>query len=82
MGGGHYYDTRSASGLAAALGSALSPGFEVIDSAGAIITTGTVGGEDVIVNAGLYTVRVLSNPPVLFHDVEVTRDKASELTLE
>jgi Mg-chelatase subunit ChlD len=70
LGGGQYVQSTDASTLDQALTRALRQSFEVVDDRAAIICTGVVGGEPVVLPAGRYTVR-LRNQPTASTRVEI-----------
>ncbi|HUG44390.1 MAG TPA: VWA domain-containing protein, partial [Acidobacteriota bacterium] len=56
LGRGRYFDADSAEELSKSLEEALHPSFSVIDAAGKVVATGTLGGEPVSVPGGSYSV--------------------------
>jgi hypothetical protein len=62
---GRYIDARNAGELLTALEQTLKLEYVVLDSAGAEAGRGIVGGEEVKVKAGTYTIRVLLSPQPL-----------------
>jgi len=70
-GGGQYFNAGSGEQLGAALRDALLPKFQVIDASDTVIATGTVGGKAFAAPVGTYRVRVSTDPPLEFPDVEV-----------
>jgi hypothetical protein len=81
LGGGRYFHAASAAELATSLRAALRPGFELIDAAGVTVAVGVVDGPAVAVPAGVYTVRVLTNPVRVLGDIRVATDATVELPL-
>lgn len=71
LGGGQYFDASSAAELAGALASSVALPFEVLDAAGELVARSTVNGSAVELEGGIYTVRVLSEEPVVFENVAV-----------
>ncbi len=57
-GSGAYFDAQGAAALNDAMAKAMRPGFEVVDSQGAVVGEGLAGGEPVRVMPGNYTVRL------------------------
>ncbi|MEX2536290.1 MAG: VWA domain-containing protein [Trueperaceae bacterium] len=80
LGGGRFFDASDEEGLAAALGAALEPSFEVLDVGGTVVISGTVGGDPVSVPPGIYTVRV-SGSGEMFEEVRVRGDDEQQLLL-
>jgi hypothetical protein len=79
-GGGTYLDAQDADGLADAIARAVGAPFQVLDSDGVVVGSGTVGGEAVSVPPGTYRVEVRTDPPVTWGPVAVETGRA--LTLE
>ncbi len=77
LGGGQYFDARNAAELASALEHSVSPVFEVLDGDGVVVARGTVGGTTVRLEAGTYSVRVLTEPALALHDVQVDDGETS-----
>lgn len=71
LGGGQYFDATDAAELAEALERSVAPPFEVLDGAGAVVARGTVDGPVLELPGGAYTIRVLTEPPVLLEDVHI-----------
>lgn len=71
LGGGQYFDATSAAELAGALQSSVTLPYEVLNADGNLIARGTVNGSGIDLDGGVYTVRVLSEEPVVFNDVSV-----------
>lgn len=81
-GGGAYYDADRPEDLAEAVRRALLPSFDVVGSDGAIVATGQVGGGEVVVPPGTYTIRVLSDPPRDYPGVTVTGGRTASVAFE
>jgi hypothetical protein len=79
-GGGTYLDAQDADGLADAIARAVGAPFQVLDSDGVVVGSGTVGGEAVSVPPGTYRVEVRTDPPVTWDPVAVETGRT--LTLE
>ncbi|HLU81894.1 MAG TPA: hypothetical protein VKZ43_00705, partial [Trueperaceae bacterium] len=75
-----YVDVASFEGLSEAIAAALTPGYEVFDTAGALVATGRVG-ESVELPMGVYRVRVLTAPAEIFDDVRVPGDGSVRVAL-
>lgn len=58
LGGGSYFSADDATGLQAALSGAVQPVFEVTDSSGRAVATGTAGGEPITLVPGSYSVKI------------------------
>jgi hypothetical protein len=71
FGGAMHFDASTDDQLAGAMRDALRPKFQVLDGTDTVIADGTAGGEAVSVPAGKYRVRVLTNPPAEFNDIQV-----------
>jgi hypothetical protein len=80
-GGGAYFDAQGSEELAAALASAVSARFTVLDATGAEVGTGSIGGAPITVPPGLYTVVVATAPEVRFDEVFVAPGASLELEL-
>jgi hypothetical protein len=71
LGHGASFDAQNEADLNAALAKALAAPFRVYDTEGALVGSGTVGGEAVKLDAGTYRVDVLTDPVITFDDVVV-----------
>jgi hypothetical protein len=81
LGGGSYFDARDPDELQRAIAVAVSAPYEVRDEAGALVATGTVGGDPVDVPPGRYRIVVLTDPEAIFEAVVVASGQAVELQL-
>lgn len=81
-GGGAYYDADKPEALAEAVRRALLPSFDVVDAAGNTIATGLVGGGEVEVPPGTYTIRVMSDPPRDYPNVVISSGKTASVAFE
>jgi hypothetical protein len=81
LGGGTYFDAADAETLGKALRAAISAPFEVRDGSGDLVARGTVGGDPVDAPTGIFEVRVLVEPPVVFEDVFLQSDADVTLTM-
>jgi VWA domain-containing protein len=79
LGGGRYFDAAGAEQLSGSLEQALRPGFEVLSAEGRVVASGQVDGPPVELAAGVYRVRVSTNPPQVFERVEVEAERAARL---
>lgn len=80
LGGGQYFDAADASELADALERSVAPPFEVTDASGTVVARGTAFGPPVELPGGTYSIRVLTDPVLLFDNVLID-GAAVELTL-
>jgi hypothetical protein len=81
LGGGEYFDARRADELEEALSAAISMPYRILDSTGAVVGKGTIGGEPITVSSSTYAVEVETDPPVRFEEVYVAPGETVELTL-
>jgi hypothetical protein len=81
LGNGSYFDATSAEELDEAIAAAVQAPFQVLDETGAVVASGTVGGEAVKLPAGTYTVVVLTDPEQRFENVAIEDGGEAELTL-
>lgn len=77
LGGGSYFDARSAEELSRSLRTVISGPFRVVDGDGNVVATGVVGGAEVILPSGNYRVEMVGSPQQVLDSVEI---RASELT--
>lgn len=77
LGGGRYFDATDRGSLERALAQALAETFEVVSATGAVVARGTVGGDEVAVPPGVYSVRIGAGAAALREGVEV---RAGEVT--
>lgn len=82
LGGGRYFSANDKQGLSDAIATALQVTYSVYDESGTKITTGTVGGDPVELEAGEYRIIVASSPQREFDQVTVTGSRPTVLTLE
>ena len=80
--GGRYIDARNAGELLAALDQALKLGIVAIDAAGKEVGRGAVGGEAVKLQAGDYTIRVLTSPQPVEFKLTIRAGEQRELRLK
>jgi hypothetical protein len=80
--GGRYIDARNAGELLAALEQALKLEFVAVDAAGKEAGRGVVGGDDIKLAAGAYTLRVLLSPQPVELKVTVKSGEQRALTLK
>ena len=58
---------------------ALETKFNVLEATGEVVAAGMTNGDRVTVPAGIYTVRVLTSPPLAFENVRLRGDDSIEL---
>jgi len=81
LGGGAYYDATNAAELSQAIAKVAQAPFKVLDSAGNVVATGTVGGDPIDLPPGTYTVDVLTDPEQTIDQVVVEEDKPTVVQL-
>jgi len=79
LGGGLYFNATSSEELGRAMHQALETKFNVLDATGEVVASGLTNGARVTVPAGIYTVRVLTSPPLVFENVRLRGDDSIEL---
>lgn len=77
LGGGGYFDARSASELSKSLRTVISGPFRVLDEKGNVVGQGIIGGTEIILPAGTYRVETVGSSPMAKEDVQI---KPRELT--
>jgi hypothetical protein len=81
LGGGRYIEAADRASLSAALDAAFTAPYLVFDASGSLVAQGTVGDEGVEVEAGIYRVEVLTDPPAVFEAVDLTAGTERALTV-
>jgi len=81
LGNGRYIEAADRASLKSALGQVLAAPYLVFDADGVLVAQGVVGDEGVAVEAGVYRVEVLTDPPRTFEDVELGAAAETTLTL-
>lgn len=81
LGGGRYLDAPDRAGLAAALQTAFTAPYLVFDEEGTLVAQGLTGDDGVEVEASVYRVDVLTDPPQTFEAVDVEAGAQIELPL-
>ncbi len=71
LGGGQYFDANSAAELSEAVTVSVALPFEVADADGVVVARGTVGGPQLEIDGGVYTVTVLAEEPIVIPDVRI-----------
>ena len=71
LGGGAYFDARSADELAASLRTVISGPFRVLDASGSVVARGVIGGAEVVLPVGVYRVETVGGTPRVLEDVEI-----------
>lgn len=79
-GGGRYFDASGEEELSESVKQALRPKFQVLNAAGEVLQSGTVGDEAVELPVGTYTVKVLTSPPQTFENVQITSEQQTDVT--
>ncbi|MEZ5299700.1 MAG: VWA domain-containing protein [Verrucomicrobiales bacterium] len=77
LGGGSYFDARSAEELAKSIRSVISGPYRVLDQDGNVAATGVIGGAPVVLPAGTYRLETVGGTPLVIEDVAI---KPRELT--
>jgi Mg-chelatase subunit ChlD len=80
-GNGSFFDASGGDELAAAVTAAVSAPYRVYGPDDEPIVGGTVGGDPVTLEPGMYRVEVLGDPPVVFDDVHIGGGQVVGLTL-
>jgi hypothetical protein len=81
LGGGSYFDASGADALIESILTAVSPPYRVHGASGAVVADGTIGGDPVELDPGVYRVEVLLDPPIESVDVRVPPGETVELVL-
>ncbi len=82
LGGGRYFDADNEAALASAMQQALQPKFQVLDEQSNTVAEGTAGGESVALDAGTYTVRVLTSPVRMVTGVQIAPSQQRKLSVD
>jgi hypothetical protein len=77
LGGGSYFDARSADELQRSLRTVISGPFKVLNGKGQVMARGIIGGAEIILPAGSYRIETMGNPAQVIESVTV---KPGELT--
>lgn len=77
LGGGSYFDARSADELIQSLRTVISGPFRVFNAAGDVVGQGVIGGAEIVLPAGIYRVETVSTQPLVIEGVVI---KPRELT--
>ncbi len=77
LGGGSYFDARSADELIQSLRTVISGPFRVFNAAGEVVGQGVIGGAEIVLPAGIYRVETIAKQPLVIEAVEI---KPRELT--
>ena len=75
QGGGKYFDASDEASLNQSVSNALRTPYSVYDQAGELVAEGTVGGEPLQIDAGLYRVKVSGASPKGFEKIEIIGEK-------
>jgi hypothetical protein len=79
IGRGRYFDAGRPEELDAAVKAATELPYQIFGPGGALVGTGLVGGEPVVLPAGSYRVEVATSPPTVFESVVVREKQTTEL---
>jgi hypothetical protein len=74
LGRGKYFNATDATELAASLHESIEVPYEVVAENGTVVATGTVNGEPVTLDAGMYSVVVQSTPPRRIDSVAIAME--------
>lgn len=81
--GGHFFDARGAAGLRDSILQALAVPFDVVDSAGKTIQSGTVGQTPISMPEGIYSVVIRTRgEPIRIPQVAIVKDRATSVSLK
>ena len=81
-GGGVFLEAGNAKALSTTIRDALRAPFQVFGEDGALVATGTVGADGLLLEPGLYRVEVLTDPPTAFDRVALGSDDDVTLTID
>ena len=76
-----YFDAAGGAELAASIAMAVSAPFRVYGPEGETLATGTVGAQPVELDPGSYRVEILTEPPIVFEQVELGNGESVTLEL-
>ncbi len=79
LGGGSYFDARSADELQHSLRTVISGPFRVLDSRGEVVARGIIGGAEIILPAGSYRVETVTNPVRAIESVTLTPGELTQV---
>ncbi len=75
LGGGSYFDARSASELSRSLRRVISGPFRVLDGDGTVVGSGIIGGASIVLPVGKYRVETAGAEPLVLNAVTVSEDE-------
>jgi hypothetical protein len=78
-GGGSYFDASDKKALGVAMAAAVAPPFRVTDSAGTMVAQGTIGGADIVLPAGTYSVQIGTDGTQIIPDVVIVPEQVTEV---
>jgi hypothetical protein len=81
IGGGQYYNATDADGLVSALSRSLGIIYLVKDEAGNGVAVGIIGGDDLALPPGTYTISILSAPDIVLDPITITTGEATEVII-
>lgn len=79
LGGGSYFDARSADELTRSLRTVISGPFQVLGANGKVVAKGVIGGAPVVLPAGTYRVETLGKSPQVLEGVVVKSKEETEV---
>ncbi len=79
LGGGQYFDARSANELTRSLRTVISGPFRVLDAAGKVVGKGVIGGAEIVLPAGTYKVETVGGSPQIIDDVVIKPDELTKV---
>ena len=79
LGGGSYFDARSADELTRSLTTVISGPFRVLGQGGKVVAQGVIGGAPVILPAGTYRVETLGKSPQVLENVVVKSKEETQV---
>ncbi|MCB9430585.1 MAG: VWA domain-containing protein [Ardenticatenaceae bacterium] len=82
IGGGQYYNAADADGLVSAMSRSLGITYLVQDEEGKGVAVGIIGGDELDLPAGTYTINILSAPDIVLDPVTITAGEAIEVTID
>lgn len=82
IGGGQYYNAADADGLVSAMSRSLGITYLVQDETGNGVAVGIIGGDELTLPPGTYTINILSAPDIAIEPVTITTGDAIEVTID
>lgn len=78
LGGGSYFDARSADELQRSLRTVISGPFKVLNGKGQVVARGIIGGAEIILPAGSYRIETMGKPAQVIESVMVKSGETTE----